>query len=350
MMNLKDLEIEKRELDLKLCYIKSVEFKFWLLLPYLKKASESSDKVIINSFAVPFLDDFLETLQPTNLEGLLPNYLEMTENVLKSFVKAGFGSSRMDSILHSLVYAKASIYLLVGEKETAFNLITGILADSCMSDDDNTTLHFFARKDKLINPQSWFKREISRLERLKTRISDNSLNIITITDRLGESFNHGEILKLKIKTSNSPAPENKIAFDPPVSGDSDQQANLEAAMEAGLAVSNHQNRKKKLFFRLGLDRKYLSLKGASYSAAVSLLTANSVFHSRDRIYYGFRESFAIIGDIDSHGNILPVSENNLRMKIESVFWSHLETIAIPFEQFDSAVEILSNLNREYPNR
>ena len=141
MMNLKDLEIEKRELDLKLCYIKSVEFKFWLLLPYLKRVSESSDKVIISSFAVPFLDDFLETLQTANLEGLLPNYLEMTEKVLKSLVKAGSGSSRMDSILHSIVYAKARMYLLVGEKETAFNLIAGILADSCLSDEDSSTLH-----------------------------------------------------------------------------------------------------------------------------------------------------------------------------------------------------------------
>ena len=53
-MNLKDLEIEKREIDLKLRYIKSSEMKFWLLLPYLKKVTGRSDKVLVSSFAHPF--------------------------------------------------------------------------------------------------------------------------------------------------------------------------------------------------------------------------------------------------------------------------------------------------------
>ncbi|NQV16701.1 hypothetical protein HQ531_14655 [bacterium] len=101
-----------------------------------------------------------------------------------------------------------------------------------------------------------------------------------------------------------------------------------------------------------LSEKSSVLSGSSLGLGMAIL-AQMAFYSLDnnrafepRIY----GDVAVTGAFDETGNVLPVNEVTLYYKIESAFFSTIQTLVLPFQHEVLARQVLTDLQVKYPLR
>ena len=326
---------------------------FWQLFPFISQLKSDDSGQLFQHFGLPLAEDFLRTLTDDTLNHLVPKFLVELEEVLNQWTPDCPGCTALPQIRFKIIQEKAKRYLWVGEWSKALDLLNSLIWKST-SDNLSSNFHHkgesSAAGEKSFNPGPWLRKEKIELERSKVKAYRNLLTIMAIGVPSNPDYSHGEIVKLRLKSSIAESPSPQLAFEPEMEGGQQQKNNLNIALEAGLNLGEFCQTKKTFSYRIGLNRFRANITGASYSAAVAALIANDVFYHRDRIYYKFRASFALTGDIDSAGYILPVNPDSLKMKLESIFWSPIETIAIPASQAGASKEIIEEFKKEYPHR
>ncbi len=58
----------------------------------------------------------------------------------------------------------------------------------------------------------------------------------------------------------------------------------------------------------------------------------------------------ISGEVDKNGDVLPVAEGTLKLKVEAAFFSWVHVLVVPQQQLDQAQSMIKKLNSNYPNR
>ncbi len=94
-----------------------------------------------------------------------------------------------------------------------------------------------------------------------------------------------------------------------------------------------------------------SYEGNSLGAALTI-----AFIERLSIIYNLpyviriKGNIAITGGVDEHGNVISVSSEICRKKVELVFFSDVDTFVVPKADEESARNQIAELNKAYPNR
>jgi len=102
---------------------------------------------------------------------------------------------------------------------------------------------------------------------------------------------------------------------------------------------------------LHLEPKSGLHEGSSANLAVSALFYCAIlWDTNQRIQYGIRPDVAITGDVHEDGAVLPVDEDGLAAKVETVFYSHIETFVVPKEQLSIAEKAVEELRERFPGR
>ncbi|MCP9291480.1 hypothetical protein [Gracilimonas sediminicola] len=69
-----------------------------------------------------------------------------------------------------------------------------------------------------------------------------------------------------------------------------------------------------------------------------------------REYFQLNPGIAITGDINELGQVLPVDEESLKQKAEAAFFSWAQVLVVPVQQLETVLELVDDLQKEYPSR
>lgn len=104
-------------------------------------------------------------------------------------------------------------------------------------------------------------------------------------------------------------------------------------------------------FDFSLTEKTAVYEGGSWNAGLLILA----FCGMVEAYYGKpliqkNDTIIVIGDLDDEGNLLPVDEEGLKVKIEAAFYAPVTGLVIPKHNLQTAEQALAELNKDHPNR
>ena len=354
-MRLDKIHLERERLRLSIIAktTKSSLELFWRLFPYFTLLKRDASGELFKDFGESLALDFLRSLSSDTFNQLTPQYLEQLEEVISLWTLEIPGYSELPQIRFEILLEKARRLIWVGENREALELLQRTLSKNYSDPEilhQNRSSSRILAYDRSFQPEKWMRAELLHLERFKVKAYRNYLAIMLVNSPALEELAHGEIVDLKLTSAFSEIPAPKLVFQLGKEEDESQYGILKTALEAGLKLSGYSWRKRAFMFRIGINRFSKDLTGTSYTAAAAALVANDVFYRRDRIYYHFRAGFALTGDVDAAGNILPVNSDSLAVKLERVFWSPMETVGIPAEQEAEAREIVQNLHSQHPQR
>lgn len=183
----------------------------------------------------------------------------------------------------------------------------------------------------------------------------DSLNVVLIETNGDEKRNVGTVQTLTLRSSKRGKEflEDKIEFENLCDSDHEKLstyiANIAAfSKEQAKEVISKSGAYNLTFF---FGNKDCSYTGSSFGLALLALTYNSILvNELHRIHYRFYDDVVITGAIDENGNLLKLDTLTLKVKIETVFFSHFNKFIIPEDNIIEAKEILAELRKEYPQR
>jgi hypothetical protein len=99
------------------------------------------------------------------------------------------------------------------------------------------------------------------------------------------------------------------------------------------------------------DQKQFLHEGDSAGAAIAALWYAAALRAlHHRVSYHFRPDVVITGTVDREGGFHGVDPVNLPLKVRAAFFSHVETLVVPREQYDVARCEVNTLHQCYPHR
>ncbi len=102
---------------------------------------------------------------------------------------------------------------------------------------------------------------------------------------------------------------------------------------------------------VSFDNNEAMHEGRSANLAIAALlycTILRYFDQRSRYDIGSR--VAITGDIDEHGNVLPIENSSIHHKVRAVMFSWLDILVVPKDQLETAVLAMRQCGAYYPGR
>ncbi len=109
------------------------------------------------------------------------------------------------------------------------------------------------------------------------------------------------------------------------------------------------------FYKCDINIKYENDKyfytGNSFSLGATVLIICSYLKQREKfIQYHIAGNSAFTGAVDNSGNVLPVSKESIKAKIEAAYFSWIKYCVIPQGNFQEAKMTYETLNKKYPNK
>lgn len=280
----------------------SSKYKLLLILNFFTLTRNYHDIESLYSYYIQFIDDFTALIQMENNSCLKPE--------------------EMDSILEFIVYLKNR------------------------TDSHEEVLQ--KSEDKLHVER---KRVISILSGASAKLSSsfsNKINIALIEQNANsEQLRFGAIGKLRIDEAIV-SDETNVKFNNRTNSDGELLKQLNQSVNV-----THKDLKGRKNYKLSFEfeESESAYDGSSLGCAAACLTYNSMFRSElHNFYYRFKDDAIITGAIDDSGNLKPLSEESLKIKLETVFYSEYNTFVIPKDNFNFCYNLLEELNEEYPER
>ncbi|MBK8983352.1 MAG: hypothetical protein IPM38_13785 [Ignavibacteria bacterium] len=176
----------------------------------------------------------------------------------------------------------------------------------------------------------------------------NKINIALIEQNANsEHLKFGTIGKLRIDEAIV-SDEIKVKFTNQTNSGSELLKQLNQSVNVAQKDSKRKKKYKLLFEFEESDSEY---DGSSLGCAAACLAFNSMFRSElHNFYYRFKDDAVITGAVDNLGILIPLSEESLKIKLETVFYSEYNTFVIPRDNFNFCYDLLEILEKEYPER
>ncbi len=307
-MSLFDIEIKSHWLKEQLGKPHSTRLKLLYLSNFLSELikSETPNKYI--SYYNEFVPELVKLILRNEFQYFSPYEIDNLSFVVKSLESLSFSKENSEKCIDILQNARKEI----------FSLLTGTI-------------------DKEVNAHN------------------NSINVVLIETNSDEKRNVGTIQTLTLRSSKRGKEflEDKIEFEN--LSDSDHEklfpyvANIVSFSKEHAREVISKSGAYNLTFSFG--NKDCSYSGQSFGLALIALTYNSIpINELHRIYYRFFDDVVITGAIDEKGNLRKLDSTTLKVKMETVFFSHFNKFVIPEDNIIEAKEILSELQKEYPQR
>ena len=209
----------------------------------------------------------------------------------------------------------------------------------------------FLSKNKVDLPQYLFD-ALSRVSEKEFSSSLNSVNGLFVVKSGNESV--GVVSKISIEKAVA---SNKLGLDQVrIATHLVDESDIFAEQTKSVCsyLHNNFNHEDSTHVRLEytLDQPSSLLVGSSAGLAFSILgqMGLSMYKQNHAIQPRIYADVAITGSVDDVGNILPVSNESLKDKIEAAFYSQVSTVIVPKEQLDLAESIAGSLSKDYPSR
>lgn len=183
----------------------------------------------------------------------------------------------------------------------------------------------------------------------------DSINVVLIETNSDRYKSVGTVQTLILRSSirGNEFPEDKIEFENLCDSDDEK---LQMYIANVVAFSKEQandviSKSGAYNLTFSFGNKDCSYTGSSFGLALLALTYNSILvNELHRIHYKFYDDVDITGAIDESGNLIKLDCSTLKTKIETVFFSGFTKFVIPEDNIVEAKEILSELQKEYPQR
>ncbi|MCB0728580.1 MAG: hypothetical protein KDD00_14050 [Ignavibacteriae bacterium] len=175
----------------------------------------------------------------------------------------------------------------------------------------------------------------------------DSVNIALIEQSDSGGIRCGTIGKMKIEVKPLPYEDN-IIFN----NETDEDGELKKQLHK--SVLNAKNiLKEKKFHRYSYefeDSNFL-YDGSSLGSGAMCLAYSSLFRERiNNYYYKFRSDMVFTGAINEEGLLIPLAEDSIKLKLETVFYSSYKSFVIPKDNFNECYKLLEELRIKHPER
>lgn len=166
---------------------------------------------------------------------------------------------------------------------------------------------------------------------------------------------YGRLRKISVDRYSETENEDELAFNMNIYGVSNPSLNVKKDL---LTASRSlfeltTNSRKENYYRGGVSFEFSSAfhDGNSANLAISAIWYTRLLEdSIHREKYILHSHSAITGDIDSDGDVLPVDDTVVSLKLHAAFFSWAKILAVPAEQRDLFAEELEKLREKYPRR
>lgn len=304
-MNFQEIEKLRTELASFLPRIKGLP-KVLVLFSFYEKILLTKDANLINAFALEFIEYYL-----SELESYSPFYSE---------------PEKTQDLIDQLQLLKTHL-VLVGYSQR-INDIIGSLS--------NKLNNFYS----ILNGATDFT--ISKGELLYPLIG----KLITSTDNI--SYSTIEKFKIRITPSKE---KDSFIFIPSNQEELEEQAKIcfQLALDYLKAFKTkfHKYHDVLIYFE-NLHAEYDG-KSLGLVLTIGFIERLSYVYNLPYITY-VKSNVASTGELDNDGNLISIGENNIVCKIESVFYSKIDTIVIPKTDEIPAIAKLKELNEKFPRR
>lgn len=124
------------------------------------------------------------------------------------------------------------------------------------------------------------------------------------------------------------------------------------AAARGLLAGTHPHLAPKHFSgKISFDHADTWHEGNSANLAIAALFYCAILrHADQRLQYRLAENVAITGEVNEHGEVLPVDQETLGAKVKAVFFSWVECLVVPMQQLPEAEAAAGALAEKYPQR
>jgi len=148
--------------------------------------------------------------------------------------------------------------------------------------------------------------------------------------------------------------EDELDADVRVLGASAGASFLRAPIAAarGLLAGTHPHLAVKHFSgKISFDQADAWHEGNSANLAIAALFYCAILrHADQRLQFRLAENVAITGEVNEHGEVLPVDQETLAAKVKAVFFAWVECLVVPMQQLQEAEAAANALTEKYPRR
>lgn len=173
-----------------------------------------------------------------------------------------------------------------------------------------------------------------------------------------KSFNskgYGRLRKIYVDKYSQTEEKDKLIFHINVYGVSNSSLHVKKNLldaSRSLFESTTKNRKEN-YYRGAVSFQFSNAfhDGNSANLAIAALWYTRLLEdSSHREKYLLRSHSVITGDIDSNGDVLPIDDKSVSLKLRAAFFSWAKILAVPAEQRDLFEKELDKLREKYPER
>lgn len=166
---------------------------------------------------------------------------------------------------------------------------------------------------------------------------------------------YGRLRKISVERYSEAINEDELIFNTNIYGASDspftQRKDLLIASRALLESTTKKDKKNYYKGVVNFHFPAAFHDGNSANLAIAALWYTRLLEkSEDREKYQLHSDTVITGDINKEGEVLPIDEKIISLKLKAAFFSWAKLLAVPSEQRDLFEEELKKLHEKYPNR
>lgn len=261
-------------------------------------------------------------------DSLYSYYIQFIEELVILVEKENFhycNPEDIDSLIDFISYLK---------NQPAFNSVDLLKSEDKLNNEKNRIISFLSGAAE---------------QNSKTDLtSSDSVNIALIEqDTNSVGIRCGTIGKMKIDEI-IPSDRGKVKFN----NHKNEDGELPGQLIKSVNVAK-MDLKEKFNYRFSyeFEDSELMYDGSSLGCGAACLAYNSMFRSGlHNFYYRFRDDAVITGAVDESGNLIPLSEESIKLKLETVFYSEYKSFVIPKDNFNVCYSLLEELNKKYPER
>ncbi len=307
-MNIFELDSEKNKLLVYLSNEKSPRNSLLAIKEFIDKAKSFNDANVLSAFLTDLMHEYVSCLNQFEPFGLQPSITEKIIEQLEEIIQLGL----FNEYENELKNAETDLKNQVDELK---NILNG---DNTLSADGHGLIFPVIEKG---------------FEDDKYGLLDN----LTITIKHNSKLTKNEFIVIPSQKEL----ELKL------------KKQIETSWNVAVSVAGKYKKLKgqSLEIIIKFKKKYANYEGYSLGAALTIGFIQTLLqHYETREIISLKNNTALTGGINENGDLIPVSDDVIKKKVETVFYSNIEKFIIPDKDKNAAETKLAELNSLYPKR
>lgn len=353
--------------------------KLIAIIDFFKECERLNHFPPSKSFIEEFTPLLINIFKSSSINFIDPKYLNSAKIILafaKDTYKDEIIDDQIDTVLDYINMQLLKLYFFLGEFKEGLVILEKMVEGSEVKiqeteiGDVNFTEEIRDKKTtrekhSLVSVDFFKKsRAMEILEEIKSELdrmnsfSKNEINVLLV-EEVGKDdsvdFGNIQTLHCKIqKPKKYDTGKNKFTFENITDIKDDElqvSLNIIEGTLGKFLLREHAGSIEKLVFNIGFNNLVNIYKGSSFLLPATIISYCQYFEFTNNIVnYLVNSSAAFSGSLDEDGNLLKLSYESLKAKINAAFFSWIKYIIIPKENTTEAEEILNELYKKYPNK